>query len=398
MDETPALDGLRVVELGMYGAAPICSMLLGDFGADVIKVEPPEGDFYRRLPPLEAGESHYFMSVNRNKRGIVLDLKTSGGKEALHGLLATADVLVENFRPGALARLGFGAQACAARYPRLVYCSISGFGQTGPQKDDAGLDLILQGYSGMMLASGEAGQVPLKIAPAVPDVMGAQTAAFAVLTALLARHRTGKGQVLDISLFDASLFSMQLGYLPQLLGSGDLPPRVASSHASMVPMQAFRAADGKWFNLVANADRMWTAACGAMGRTDLRDDPRFVTNAKRVENREALLAVLEPTFLTRPADDWIALFKSAGIPCGPVNDLAEAIRSPQAAARHMLAECPHPRLGSVETVGIAPKLSATPGRLARPAPLLGEHTEEILRGLGLSIEGRSDSAGATSST
>jgi len=374
-----ALGAFRVIELGMYGSAPICSMLLADFGADVIKVEPPEGDFYRQLPPFEQGESHYFMSVNRNKRSVVLDLKTDSGRQALGKLIASADVLVENFRPGVLTRLGFGYEQCAQLNPALVYCSISGFGQTGPQREEPGLDLIVQGYSGMMLSSGEDNQAPFKIAPAVPDVMGGQSAAYAILAALLARERSGLGQFVDISLLDTSIFSMQLVYLPQWLGSGESPARNGSGHPSMVPMQAFRAGDGRWFNLVGNTDRMWSAACKAMGRDDLSVDPRFATNAGRTANRRELLGILEPLFATRSAHDWVELFKEAGIPCGPVNDLAQAMATPQVKAREMLVDMPHPRLGHVKTIGIAPKLTATPGTLRRHAPGLGEHTEEVLR-------------------
>ena len=385
MESLKALDGVRVLELGMYGAAPLCCMQLADFGADVIKVEPPHGDFYRQLPPLEDGESHYFMSVNRNKRSVVLDLKTETGRAALRRLIATADVVVENFRPGVLEKLGFSYEDCRAVQPNLIYCAISGFGQTGPQRLEAGQDLIVQGYTGMMWCSGEEGQIPLKLAPAVPDVMAGQSAAYAIAMALFVRERTGVGQFIDIALYDTSIQAMQLSYLARYLGDGTLPGRHGSGHPSMVPAQAFQAGDGAWFNVVANTDAMWAGLCQALQDPELARDPRFAERGARAEHAASVLALLEARFATQPRAVWLERFKAVGLPCGPVNHLDELVDAPQTAARAMIVEHPHPRLGPLRTVGIAPKLSATPGRISRHAPALGEHTEEVLREAGLAV-------------
>lgn len=380
-----ALESVRVLELGMYGAAPLCCMQLADFGADVIKIEPPQGDFYRQLPPIEKGESHYFMSVNRNKRSVVLDLKTEIGKDALRKLITTADVLVENFRPGVLDKLGFSYEACRALQPSLIYCSISGFGQTGPQKYEAGQDLIVQGYTGMMVCTGEEGQAPLKIAPAVPDVMAGQMAAFAIAMALFVRERSGVGQYLDIALYDASIHAMHLSYLARFLGDGTLPGRHGSGHPSMVPAQSFQAGDGSWFNVVANTDSMWAALCRALGDPVLAQDPRFSQRDERARNAASLLVLLQERFNADSRAEWLERLKAEGLPCGPVNHLDELVDAPQTQAREMIVEYEHPRLGSVRTVGVAPKLSETPGRITRHAPALGEHTEEILREVGMEV-------------
>lgn len=378
------LAGIRVVEIGQYGAAPLAAMLLGDYGADVVKVEPPQGDRYRTMPPFREGESLYFAGVNRNKRGAVLDLRRPEAKEALHRLLAQADVLLENFRPGVMDRLGLAVPALLGRHPRLVVCSISGYGQDGPLRDEGAYDLIVQGRSGMMAATGEPDRAPVKLVPAVPDVLAAQQAAFAILAALNARTTTGRGQHVDVALFDVSLYAHTLIYLPQMFGSGEPPRRLGSAHPEFVPNQAFRCADDGWISTGASDNRMWAGLCRVLGLDALIEDPRFATPVARRDNAAALLPLVEAAFLTRPRDAWLALLRPEGVPASPVCTLAEAIDSPQATHRAMRQSVPHPTIGTMDTVGLPAKLGATPGSIRRAAPRLGEHTAEVLREAGLS--------------
>ena len=378
------LAGIRVVEIGQYGAAPLAAMLLGDYGADVVKVEPPQGDRYRTMPPFREGESLYFAGVNRNKRGAVLDLRRPEAKEALHRLLAQADVLLENFRPGVMDRLGLAVPALLERHPRLVVCSISGYGQDGPLRDEGAYDLIVQGRSGMMAATGEPDRAPVKLVPAVPDVLAAQQAAFAILAALNARTTTGRGQHVDVALFDVSLYAHTLIYLPQMFGSGEPPRRLGSAHPEFVPNQAFRCADDGWISTGASDNRMWAGLCRVLGLDALIEDPRFATPVARRDNAAALLPLVEAAFLTRPRDAWLALLRPEGVPASPVCTLAEAMESPQASHRAMRQSVPHPTIGPMDTVGLPAKLGATPGSIRRAAPRLGEHTAEVLREAGLS--------------
>ncbi len=377
------LDGIRVVEVGQYGSAPLASMLLADFGADVIKVEPPQGDLYRGMPPIEKGESHYFAGVNRNKRGITLDLKSDDGREALLAVLKTADVIIENLRPGVMARLGIGPKTLLESHPHLVFCSISGYGQDGPIHQEGAYDLIIQGYSGMMASTGDADGEPVKLVPAVPDVLSAQQAAFSILAALRAREMTGRGQHIDIALLDVSLYAQTLIYLPGLFGTGTAPQRLGSAHPEFFPNQAFQAGDGKWLNSGASDQRMWRGFCKALERTDLTDDPRFATNADRRANRVELIALLRPIFKTRSRADWLTVLRENNVPSSPINDLADAMASAQAQHRNMHRKIPHPVLGEMSTVGLPAVFSGTPGSVRLPPPQLGEHTADVLREAGL---------------
>ena len=377
------LAGIRVVEVGQYGSAPLAAMLLGDFGADVIKVEPPQGDLYRGMPPIKDGESFYFAGVNRNKRGIVLDLKTEEGQAALRAVLVKTDVLIENLRPGVMARLGIGPTSLRQTHPHLVICSISGYGQDGPMHEDGAYDLIIQGYSGMMASTGEAEGAPVKLVPAVPDVLSAQQAAFSIMAALRARDVTGQGQHIDISLLDVAIYAHTLIYLPTVFGTGESPQRLGSAHPEFFPNQAFQAADGKWLNSGASDQRMWRGFCKALERTDLTDDPRFATNALRRENRDELIALLRPLFRTRTRADWLARLREHNVPSSPINDLADALASPQAQYRQMQRTLPHPTLGTMDMVGLPAAFSATPGTVRRHPPRLGEHSAEVLREAGL---------------
>jgi crotonobetainyl-CoA:carnitine CoA-transferase CaiB-like acyl-CoA transferase len=380
------LAGIRVVEVGQYGSAPLASMLLADFGADVIKVEPPQGDLYRGMPPIKDGESLYFAGVNRNKRGIALDLKSDAGRDALLAVLKTADVIIENLRPGVMARLGIGPKTLLETHPHLVFCSISGYGQDGPIHQEGAYDLIIQGYSGMMAATGDPDGEPVKLVPAVPDVLSAQQAAFSILAALRARDATGRGQHIDIALLDVSLYALTLIYLPGLFGTGAAPQRLGSAHPEFFPNQAFQAGDGKWLNSGASDQRMWRGFCQALERTDLTDDPRFATNADRSTNRAELIALLRPIFRTRSRADWLTVLRENNVPSSAINDAAEAMASPQAQHRNMHRRIPHPTLGEMDMVGLPAILSATPGSVRLPPPRLGEHTAEVLREAGIDDE------------
>ena len=380
------LHGIRVLDLSRVLAGPYCTMVLGDLGADVIKVESPEGDETRGWgPPFAEGESAYYLCVNRNKRGIVADFKTAQGRDLLHGLIRRSDVLVENFRPGSLARFSLDFESVSAINPSLIYCSITGFGQTGPLRDKPGYDFMIQAMGGIMSVTGEPDGEPMKSGVAVADLFAGQNAVIAILAALQARQHTGKGQHLDISLFDS-----QLGWLANVasnyLISGNLPKRYGNAHANIVPYQSFQASDG-WFVVAVGNDRQFAKMCEVIGSTGmLRDkwelvrDERFATNSARVQNREALIALLKPVFLTKSVNEWLSLIGDE-FPCGPINNLEQVFSMPQVEAREMLIHMQHPTIGDLPLVGSPLKFSDTPVDYTLPPPRLGEHTEDVLREL-----------------
>jgi formyl-CoA transferase/CoA:oxalate CoA-transferase len=380
------LEGLRVVDLTENLAGPFCTMILADMGAEVVKVERPGvGDESRRFPPFVDGESAGYLTLHRGKRSVALDLKDSRGREAFGKLVARADVLVEAFRPGTLDRLGLGPAALRSAHPRLVVCSLSGFGQTGPYRERGGYDLIAQAMAGLMSVTGEPGRPPAKAGLPVTDVGCGMWAAIGILLALRARDATGAGQCVDTSLFEVPL-AWGSWHAARYLATGEVVGPLGSAHPSSAPYQAFQGADGRWFVLAAGAQHLWERLCKLTDRADLAADPRFATNADRVRHVEALEAVLEPVFRQRPAAEWIRACEAEGIPAGPVNDLAQAYADPQAQARQMVVELEHPSVGRHRVLGIPVKLSATPGAIRGPAPRLGEHTEEVLRGLGYPAE------------
>jgi crotonobetainyl-CoA:carnitine CoA-transferase CaiB-like acyl-CoA transferase len=377
----PPLEGLRVVDLTENLAGPFCTMILADMGADVVKVERPGGDESRRFPPFLEGESAGYLTLHRGKRSVVLDLKDPRGRDALLRLAARADVLVEAFRPGTLDRLGVGPAALRARHPRLVVCSLSGFGQTGPYRDRGGYDLIAQAMGGMMSVTGEPGGPPAKCGLPVTDMGCGMWAALGILLALQARHRTGEGQHVDTSLFEAPI-AWGSWHAARYLATGEVVERLGSAHPSGAPYQAFRGADGQWFVFSAVPQHLWARLCTLIDRPDLAGDPRFQANADRVAHRKLLEAELTVAFRRRPAAAWLAEFDRAGIPAGPVNTLDQVFADPQVAARQMVLELEHPTVGRHRVLGIPVKLSGTPGAVRAPAPTLGQHTEEVLRELG----------------
>jgi len=379
---TGALDGIRVLDLSRHLAGPYCAMMLGDLGAEVLKVERPGvGDETRQWgPPFVGGESAYYLCCNRNKKGLTLDLKRERGAALARELARRSDVLIENFRVGGLDELGLGYEGLRAINPRLVHCSISGFGHTGPDRDLGGYDFMIQGRGGLMSITGE--RDPLKVGVAVVDVATALFACNAVLAALFARERTGVGQRLDLALLDSAI-ALLANVGSNYLCSGQVPERWGNAHASIVPYQAFRASDGHLLLAVGN-DGQWRRFCAAVGVSPWAEDPRFATNPSRVAHRETLVPLLEELLLRRTVADWLRLCADADVPAGPVNTLDKVFSDPQALARGMLVEMPHPAAGAVRLAGTPLHLSATPAQMRLPPPLLGEHTDEILtRLLGL---------------
>ena len=380
----PPLDGIRVIDLSRVVSGPYCTMTLGDMGADVIKIEEPgRGDESRRFgPPFQGGESPYFLSINRNKRSCTVDLKTEAGQSILRRMLENADVLVENFRPGAMTRLGFDYESVAAHHPRLVYCSISGFGDTGPDAGRPGYDLIVQGESGLMDLTGEPDGPPTRVGTSITDVTSGLTATQGILLALLARHTTGRGQHVRIAMLDAVAAALTYN-TGSYFASGQSPTRSGNAHRMVVPYQTVQAKDG-WINLGVANDSLWRRYCDAIDRPDLRDDVRFATVADRVTHRAALMPTILELTATRTVDEWMEILGDAGVPCGRIRNVGEVCTNPQLRERGKIVEQSHPTAGTVSTIGPPIELSDTPAAVVRAPPLLGEHTDEVLRDVGYS--------------
>jgi len=374
------LAGIRVLDLTRVLAGPFCAMMLGDMGAEVIKVEEPgKGDDTRSWPPFVEGESTYFMSVNRNKQSVTLNLKAPEGRKIFQALARKSDVLLENFRPGTMDKLGFGYKALARLNPRLVYCSVSGFGESGPEAHRAGYDLVIQAESGVMDLTGFSDGPPVKVGNSVGDLVAGMSAAHGVVLALLARTRTRRGQKVEISMLDvmAALLTYQAGIY---FGTGQRPTRRGNAHPSIVPYEVFRAADAFVVLGVAN-NSLWIKCCGALGRPELAQDPRFDTEAKRVQSRATLVPLLNEILGTRAAADWVKQFEAVGIPAGLIKSVAEVCESEHLKARGMIVTLPHPRARKVTVMGVPVRLHATPGKAATPPPLIGQHTDAVLRRL-----------------
>lgn len=381
------LDGVTVLDFTRVLSGPYCTMLLADMGARVIKIEHPgRGDDTRAWgPPFVNGESAYFLSINRNKESLTLDLKHPGVKPVLDRLLEHADVLVENFRPGAMERLGLGYDAVAARYPRLVYCSISGFGQTGPRRTEPGYDAVIQGEGGLMSITGAAGGPPFRLGVAISDIVSGMFAAQGIAMALLARVRTGRGQRVDIGMLDATaaLLTYQAGIY---FATGLAPGRMGNRHPTIVPYETFPASDGEFVIAVGNDDQ-WRRFCGIIEARELADDERFATNSARVDHYDALRPLLVERLRSRRRDEWVGALKAVGVPCGSVRGVAEVLGDAQLDAREMIETVEHVSAGAVRVLGIPIKLSGTPGAVRTAPPALGQHTDRILADLaGLSAD------------
>ncbi|NWF65594.1 MAG: CoA transferase [Chloroflexi bacterium] len=379
------LQNIRVLDLSRALAGPYCTMVLGDLGAEVIKVEPPEGDETRGWgPPFAGGESAYYLCVNRNKRGMVVNLKTDEGAIILRELAMQSDVLVENFRPGTLKKFGLDFETLHNLNPGLIYCSISGFGQTGSLRDKPGYDFMIQAMGGIMSVTGEPDGQPMKVGVAVADLFAGQNAVIAILAALQARSFTGEGQFIDIALFDS-----ELGWLANVAGnyliSGKHPKRHGNAHASIVPYQSFQASDG-WLVVAVGNDKQFEALCDVIAKPSLARESRFQTNKARVENREALIEILKPIFMEKTVNEWLALI-GAQFPCGPINNLEQVFSMPHVKEREMLVQMQHPTIGVLPLVGSPLKMGDTPVEYRLPPPLMGQHTGEILHeALGYSDE------------
>ncbi|RJP17934.1 MAG: CoA transferase [Deltaproteobacteria bacterium] len=373
------LSGIRVVDLSRVLAGPFCTMILGDLGADVIKVERPgAGDDTREWgPPFAAGESAYYLCVNRNKRSVALDLKTEEGAGIARDLAAASDVVVENFRVGAAAKMGLGYEELKGRNPRIVYCSISGYGQTGPYREVPGYDFIIQAMSGLMSITGESGGEPMKLGVATVDLTTGLYAAVAILAALRERDRSGLGQRIDLSLMDSAI-SWLANVGSNYLVSGEVGGRYGNAHANIVPYQVFRAKDRRIAVGIGN-DGQWRKFCEIAGARELASDPRFATNPGRVKNRGELIPLLEKIFPGRDSSFWIENLWREGIPAGPIHCVDAVFADPHAAAREMIVEMDHPAAGKVRLIGSPMKFSGTPVEYRLPPPLLGEHTAAVLK-------------------
>ena len=376
------LDGLRVIDLTQAMAAPYCTMNLADMGADVIKVEPPGGEETRRGSVQRNGHSGSFNAINRNKRSLTVDLKQAAGVEIIHRLARTADVFVQNYRPGAAKRLGVDHEQLRALNARLIYCSISGFGSTGPYAARGGYDLIAQGMSGIISVTGEEGGRPAKAGVPLSDLAAGLFGAYGILSALEYRERTGQGQFVDTSLLEAAM-ALTVWESTEYWSTGRTPKALGSAHRLAAPYQALRASDG-WFTVGANNDKLFDAFCRAIDRRDLLSDERFKARELRLEHRAALAAEIERTTGKESRAHWLARLDAEGVPAGPINTYPEALADPHTLARQMVIDLVHPGAGPIKNLGVPVKLSDTPGAVDRPAPLLGEHNDAILAELGYS--------------
>ena len=376
------LKGIRVLDASRVLTGPFCSMLLGDLGAEIIKIERPQtGDDTRQWgPPFIDSESAYFLSINRNKKSVTLDLNSHEGREIFYDLALKCDVLLENFRPGTTEKLHIDYPTISKKNSRLIYCSITSFGQTGEYRDRTAYDLVLQGTGGLMGITGEPGRPPVRIGVAISDIGAGIYAATAILAALIARERTGKGQWLDVSLLDSTI-SWMTYMAAYYFATGRNPERMGSAHPTIVPYQCFRTADGNYITVAIGNDKLFQDFCKAVGLAELADDPRFATNPDRVKNREDLIPIIERTFANSPRDEWLKILTENHLPAGPVYSMSEIFSDPQVVQREMFVKIKHSKAGEISQIGIPMKFSETSPEIRIPPPTLGEHTEEVLAGL-----------------
>jgi len=373
-----ALDDLVVLDLSHALAGPFASTMLGDYGAEVVKIEPIAGEISRSWgPPFYGHESAYFVNLNRNKKSVALDLKHPEGKRTFLRLAERADVVLENMRVGTVAKLGIDYGAVRTVQPRIIFCSISGFGQDGPYRDRAALDLIVQAESGMISVTGDPGSHGVRAGVSIADLTAGMYAAFGIMAALHARQKTGRGQFLDVSMLEG-----QLGILSGMIGAyfadGVVPQPMGTAYGMLLPYQTFHTRT-RDIAIGVGSDKLWKTFCPLIGLPQLTDDPRYATNAQRNTNRLSLIAALQEAFLTRTYEEWEAILLPAGVPMGAINRIDHVVEHPQVAARGALVECEHPVAGRIRMVGPPVRMSETPGGVRRPAPLVGEHTESVLR-------------------
>ena len=373
-----ALSDITVLDLSHALAGPFASTLLGDYGAEIIKIEPLDGEIARAWgPPFYGDEAAYFVNLNRNKKSLALDLKHPEGKALFFRLLDRADVVLENLRVGTVAKLGIDYARVRERQPRVIYCSISGFGQDGPYRDRAALDLVVQAESGMISITGEPGGAGVRAGVSIADITAGMYAAFGILAALHARQQTGRGQFIDVSMLEGQLGILS-GMIGAYLADGIVPGPLGTAYGALLPYQTFRTKT-RDIAIGIGSDKLWRTFCPLLGLAQMMDDPRYVTNARRNANRLSLVAALQEAFLTRTYEEWEAVLLPAGIPMGAINTIDQVVDHPQVRARGALVESTHPVAGSIRMTGPPVRMSDTPGTVRTPAPLLGEHTEEVLR-------------------
>ena len=372
------LEGIRVVDLTRILAGPYCTMMLGDMGAEIIKIENPDGGDDTRGwgPPFLNGVSTYFISINRNKKSLTLNLKDERGKELLRDLIREGDVVVENFRPGALEKLGFSWEEIHRINPAVIFASLSGFGQTGPRKSEPGFDVVIQGEGGIMSITGEPDGPPSKFGASIADITAGMLAAQGILLSLYHREKTGVGQMVDVGMLDGQV-ALLTYHANNYFGTGKLPPRRGNKHPSITPYEMYACKDG-YFNLGVGNDSLWRRFCDAMGLGDIKEDPRFAVNKDRVDNRLELQEILDAFFAGKTVGETLDTLRGAGIPCGPINNLAQALSDPQVLAREMVVDVDVPVAGPTKVTGVPIKLSETPGAVRTPPPVLGQHTDEVL--------------------
>jgi crotonobetainyl-CoA:carnitine CoA-transferase CaiB-like acyl-CoA transferase len=375
------LRGIRLIDLSRIVVGPYCTMVLGDLGAEVIKIEQPGlGDDTRKWgPPFAGGESAYFFSLNRNKKSVTLNLKSQPGKEIFKRLVTLSDILVENYRVGTMEKMGLGYEVLKEINPRLIYCSVSGYGHTGPLRHKAGYDVIVSAEAGLMGITGEEDGGPVKVGVAITDITTGLFAQGAIATALYVRERTGRGQRIELSLFESQVATL-INIASSYLIAGELPRRWGTAHASIVPYQAFKASDA-YILVGVGTQRFWERFCKILKLDHLINDPRYCDGEQRIAHRRELIEILQERISQKAAGHWLRKLDEVGIPCGPINSLDQVFAHPQIAARSMIVEVNHPTAGRIKLVGIPVKYSETSGSIRLPPPLLGEHNEEILTGL-----------------